>query len=186
MFGNPDTESPAAPGPADVADVITWIESRKRQPFNGCWPLRGFGPTGMHTMFVVPSTDRATTRFRDGKAETIMAEAALPEEIRQLGLAVLKSFDVRRLTISTEFLTYASRLLCNSYNLSDGDLEFLLLSGGEKWHRDVVEHLCGGQAAFERLKKVEGPPRLEPTPATRPFPFPPPPRRSILRRLFGR
>ena len=129
-----------------ILNASEFERSRRRDPFPPGFPVEGFGPEGLHTLWLVSPVQKSRIAFKGGEANRVVTEPIpLPPRAMELSRVVLKSFENKgdRFTVDLRFLDYAAAVITHSYNVNDADLEMLLL-GGSKWHEKMLRHMISG------------------------------------------
>lgn len=136
-----------------------WQKQRRRTDvsFDGAVPVRGFGPSGAHTLWIVSPVVKRQYVFKDGKPTAVEIESG-GEALATLRKQTLSSIDLSRrdgrafITVDVRLMGYAADVIRMTYNVSDDDLTFLLCESF-KWIEPIIIHLLGGESSRDELAK---------------------------------
>jgi hypothetical protein len=144
-------------------DAFAWHLARRRQDAPEGLPVRGFGPGGSFTLWLPNPELTQKMEFKDGRAVvSTVAPASDPALLdkRKHALLTLRT-EAGILYGTTAVLDYAALLIQRSYNVTDDDLNMLLLSGN-KWHQGIILNMIGGEDMRDIINNFMS---LKPNPA---------------------
>ena len=146
---------PDAQASKSAEEAFAWHQSHRIPDAPPGQPLRGFGPQGMHVLWLPSGEMKSRIVIRDGKprTEVIPSLMTTPEmlKLRHDTIAALGGPD-GKIRFDMSLVEYAATLIRTCYQVSDDDLTMLL--DGVGWHEEVVLHLIGGSEHAEKLLRL--------------------------------
>lgn len=150
-----------------------WEQARRRKEGAFAFSINGLGPKGTYTLMVGDPKPTTRYKFSGGKPIPVTGggsfETAEFAELREKVIRSMAFPGASVIEVGAELLEYAAAVLLKSYDLTDAELEELLVAG-KGWIPRMIEHLCGGEGYLEQVGKVAPflTTRLELTSAIRP------------------
>lgn len=167
MINKPQPSTRVSDGYAD--SMFNWQQERRRLSGRFEFPIQGFGPGGMMTLWLPASRPSEHRVIRNGQLvfESVAGDVHDDPRIAELRMEAMRGFAGNdfgtRLRFTPALYQYAIAVLNLNYTtpgqdrLSDDDLTFLICDdagGDDKWVRQMVIHLCGGERYLRTIRQI--------------------------------